>query len=265
MNKMLAIIFDNENAASEGLRALHELHRDGTLTLYASGVLAKNDSGQVEVRQPDDKGPVGTAIGFAIGSMIGLLAGPVGLAVGVSIGSLSGMMYDLNEAGVDAEFVEDVSNAILPGKVALLAEVEEMWMAPVDTRMEALGGMVFRRLRSEVIDDQLAREAEAFDRELDALESELAEASDDAKAAIKKQIDNTKKKMEAINKHAKEKWDKTVAEGKAKVAALEQQMAEASERRKSKLEKRRAELKADFNARSEKLEKAWKLTKEAVT
>ena len=274
MNKMLAIIFDNENTASEGLRALHELHRDGTITLYASGVVAKNDSGEVEVKQQDDKGPVGTAIGFAVGSLLGLLAGPVGLAVGVSVGSLSGMMYDLSEAGVDAEFVEDVSNAILPGKVALLAEVEEMWMAPVDTRMEALGGLVFRRLRSEVIDDQLAREAEAFDRELAQLKAELAEASEETKAAIQKQIDNTKKKIKAINKHAKEKYNNTVAEGKAKLEALEQQMAEAvleqqvagaSNRRKEKMEKRKAELKAEFEARSDKLDKTCKLTKEALT
>ena len=265
MNKMLAIVFENETAASKGLSALHDLHRDGTLTLYANAVVAKNDKGEVEVKQAVERGPIGTAVGFAIGSLVGLLAGPVGLAVGASMGGLSGLVYDLNEAGVDVGFVEEVSNALSPGKVALLAEVEEMWMAPVDTRMSSLGGLVFRRLRSEVVDDQLAREAEAFDRELAQLKAELAEASEETKAAIQNQIDNTKKKIEEINKHAKEKYDKTVAEGKAKLEALEQQMAEASDRRKAKMEKRRAELKAEFEARSDKLDKAWKLTREALT
>ena len=46
MNKMLAIVFENETAASEGLSALHDLHRDGTLTLYSNTVIAKNDKGR---------------------------------------------------------------------------------------------------------------------------------------------------------------------------------------------------------------------------
>jgi len=244
MNKMIVTVFDNESAAYEGLRALNDLHRDGSITLYATAVVAKSAEGQVEVKQEEDEGPLGTVLGFAIGSLVGLLAGPTGLAAGAALGGLSGMLVDLNEAGVDVEFLDEVSAALSPGKVALLADADEMWMAPVDTRMSDLGGMVFRRLRSEVIDDQLAREAAAFQMELAELKSELAEASDETKAAIQKQIDNTKNKLEAINKTAKEKYDKTVAEGKAKIDALEKQIAEASDKRKAKMEKRKAEMRS---------------------
>ena len=37
-----------------------------------------------------------------------------------------------------------------PGKFAVVAEIQEDWTTPVDTRMEAIGGKVFRRALSEV-------------------------------------------------------------------------------------------------------------------
>lgn len=265
MNKMIVVVFENENSAYEGLNALKDLHRESSITLYSTAVLNKDDNGEVQIKQAADKGLVGTAIGMATGSLIGVLAGPAGLAVGASLGGLTGVMVDMNEAGVDAGFVEDVSTALSPGKYAVLAEIDEIWMAPMDSRMSALDGLVFRRLRSEVEDEQLARESEAFDKELQQLEDELAEANEETRAAISTQIDNTKKKLAAINQRAKEKLDKTKTEGKAKLDALNQQMADAKEGRKAKMEKRKSELETEYTARTAKLEQSWKLTKEALS
>ena len=41
----------------------------------------------------------------------------------------------MNEAGVDADFLDEVSVALTPGKSAVVAEVDEAWVAPVDTRL----------------------------------------------------------------------------------------------------------------------------------
>lgn len=265
MNKMIVVVFENESAAYEGLNAMKDLHREGSITLYSTAVLNKDDSGEVQIKQAADKGLVGTAIGMATGSLIGVLAGPAGLAVGASLGGLTGVMVDINEVGVDAGFVEDVSSALSPGKYALLAEIDEIWMAPMDSRMSALDGLVFRRLRSEVEDEQLSRESEAFDKELQQLEDELAEANEETRAEISTQIDNTKQKLAAINQRAKEKLDKTKAEGKAKLEALNQQMADAKDKRKEKMEKRKSELETEYAARTAKLEQSWELTKEALS
>ena len=265
MNKMIVVVFENETPAYEGLNAMKDLHKEGSITLYSTAVLTKDDSGEVQIKQAADKGLVGTAIGMATGSLIGVLAGPAGVVAGASLGGLTGVMVDINEAGVDAGFVDDVSSALSPGKYAVLAEIDEMWMAPMDTRMSALDGLVFRRLRSEVEDDQLVREAEAFDKELQELEDELAEADEETRAAISEQIDNTKKKLAAINQRAQEKLDKTKSEGEAKIEALKQQMMDAKESRKAKMEKHKAEMEAEYAARSAKLEQSWKLTKDALS
>ena len=65
MNKMLVSIFDNEAAADAGLQALHKLHADGDITLYAAGVLLKDANGKVTVKKSMDSGPVGTGVGLA--------------------------------------------------------------------------------------------------------------------------------------------------------------------------------------------------------
>jgi uncharacterized membrane protein len=261
---MIAIAFDQEAAAAKGMGVLNDLHRDGDITLYSAEVVNKDSSGKVRVVHSIDEGPVSTVIGTATGSLLGALGGPAGVVLGAAAGGLAGWILDLDDAAVDVGFVDDVADALAPGKHALVADVDEMWMAPVNLRMEALGGTVHRRTRAWVEDDQLAREAEALDQEMDELEREYAEARADAKATIQAEIDKTKAKIGAFETKVKDKYDKAVAEGKAKVAALEKRIADASAERKAKMEKRKAELEAEYAARSDKLNAAWKLTKEAL-
>jgi DNA anti-recombination protein RmuC len=198
------------------------------------------------------------------GSMVGLLAGPVGLAVGASIGSLTGLIADLSKSGIDVQFVDDVSKALSAGKAAVLADVEETWTAPVDARVGKLGGIVFRRLRYEVAEDQLAREAAAFEAEAKQLKEELAQAHADNKAAIQAQIDAARSKAKVMQDQAKARIDQATREADAKLGALQAKLKQASDRRKEKIEKRIAEVKADLGARRSKLQEAGRLAKEAL-
>ena len=43
---------------------------------------------------------------------------------------------------------EIIAAVRLPEKSAIVAEIEETWVIPVDTRMEAIGGLVIRRPRA---------------------------------------------------------------------------------------------------------------------
>lgn len=264
MNKMMVAVFDSETVAFEGLSALKGLHKDGDITVYATAVLVKDASGKVSVKQVVEQGPIGAGLGMLVGSMVGLLAGPVGLAVGASIGSLTGLISDLNKSGIDVQFVDDVSKALGSGKAAVLADVEESWEAPVDTRVAKLGGMVFRRLRSEVVEDQLVRESAAFQAEVKQLKEELAQAHAENKAAIQAQIDEAKKKAQVMQDQAKARIDQAKRETEAKITALQGQLKQANDRQKAKIEKRIAEAKTDLEARHAKLQEAGRLAKEAL-
>ncbi|MCL4707973.1 DUF1269 domain-containing protein [bacterium] len=264
MNKMLVAVFDSEEVAVEGLSALKGLHKDGDITVYATAVLVKDASGKVSIKQAAEQGPIGTGLGMLAGSMVGLLAGPVGLAVGASMGTLTGLIFDLNKSGIDVQFVDDVSKALSSGKAAVLADVEESWTEPVDARVRKLGGMVFRRLRSEVVEDQLVRESAAFQAEVKQLKEEQAQAHAENKAAIQAQIDDAKKKAQVMQDQAKARIDQAKREADAKITALQGQHKQASDRQKAKIEKRIAEVKVDLEARHAKLQEAGRLAKEAL-
>jgi uncharacterized membrane protein len=265
MNKMLVAVFDAEPAAYEGLSALKDLHEDGAITLYATAVIGKDASGIVSVKQSADQGPVGAALGLLTGSLLGLLAGPVGVALGAPAGGLTGLLFDLVRSGIDADFLDEVSQALTPGKVAVLAEVEETWVTPVDTRLGKLGAVILRRQRSEVVEDQLARESAALDVELKELGEELGQEGAENKAAVQKEIEAVKHKFEAMRDQVEARQEQAKTEVEAKISTLRAQMQQASDRQKVKTEKRIAEIKADYEARRAKLDQAQKRIKEALS
>jgi uncharacterized membrane protein len=264
MDKILVVIFDDENKAYKGSRALQDLHNEGSITLYAKAVIAKDASGQVSVKQTDDEGPVGTAVGLLTGSLIGLLGGPVGVALGAYVGMFGGMLYDLANLGVGEDFLVEVGQYLEPGKAAVVAEVWEEWVLPVDTRMQTVGGVVFRRMRGEIVDAQIERDVDALKAEIAELKAELNQATGEAKADLQAKIDAAKAKLQAMQDGIKAKIETNQQETEAKVKTLQEQAGKAQGERKAKIEAHIAELKADDKRRTELLHQAWELTKEAM-
>jgi uncharacterized membrane protein len=263
MNKMLIAVFETETKAYEGLSALKGLHESGDITLYASAVINKDQNGQIKVKESADTGPIGTGVGMLTGSLIGLLGGPVGLAIGAFTGTMAGMLYDVDVDDTNYEFVDDVSAALGKGKTAVVCEIDETWTIPVDTKLQALDGLVFRRLRYEVEEEQLNREAEAISNEYQQLKEEFKEARDADKAKINASIENLKNKARAVSDHLKKRMDDSKSRFDAKVNAIKNQAKNASDRRKAKLQKRIDTLTEEYNARTAKLKQAAKLVNEA--
>jgi hypothetical protein len=194
-----------------------------------------------------------------------LLGGPIGLAVGAATGTFAGSIYDLAQIGISEDFLAEVSQNLTPGKVAVVAEIDEEWVTPLDTRMEPLGGIVFRRARGEFIDAQIEREFAAADAEIDALEAEVNQAVGEAKAKLQAKLGAARKRRQARRALVKERIEAIKREGEAKIQSLEEQAAKAKGEHTAKLEKRIAEERANHKLRVEKLSQAWQLVKEAAT
>ena len=156
MEDILVVVFDNEREAYEGLNYLNQLDCDGVIHLYAGSIIEKEPGGTVteEGRQGDFA--LHTAAGTPVVGLTGPLARPAGLAVGASVGALTSIIRDLHAAGVNSHFVSDVEAVLTPGKCAIVADVNEEYIIPIDTRMKALGGVVFRTEKQN-----LEREVEA--------------------------------------------------------------------------------------------------------
>jgi uncharacterized membrane protein len=265
MSKFVVTVFDNEKAAYEGTKATLALDSEGSIALYAGAVITKSDDGTVQIKDAADEGPIGTATGMLLGSLVGAFGGPAGMVAGAAAGSLTGWMVDMYSVGVDGEFLSDIGNLLTPGKSAVVAEVTEGWTTPLDTRMEELGGTVFRRYRIDVEDDQIARDIEATNRELDELEEEWEQAAGDAKTKLQAKCDAAKAKLQSLKDRADNKVASLKEESDAKLNKLSDQIAIAKADVKAKFEAQKEKMKADYDERIAKLKEAGQKTKEALT
>lgn len=229
MDRMLVVVFDSEAKAYDGKRALIQLDSEGSIGVYGYAVIAKNADGTATIKQGDDVGPLGTLAGTTLGSLIGVLFGPVGLAVGATAGFTGGATADLYNSGVGDDFVDDVSKFLLPSKVALVAEINEDWTTPVDTRMEAIGGIVFRRAVSEVKHQVHEENVNSMKADMAQFKAEQAQAHADRKAKLQEKINQIDSKIQAQLQKAKDgrSAKEREAQAKAKVLSVKAAAAEA--------------------------------------
>jgi uncharacterized membrane protein len=227
MERMLVVIFDNETKAYEGASALRQLEREGSLTVYAGAVVVKNADGTTTPKQIDDLEPAGTLVGSSVGALIGLLGGPVGVAIGAASGLTLGALSDLSEARVGDDFVEEVAESLKPNTLAVIAEVEEDWVTPVDTRMEALGGVVIRRALWDVREQMRKERIAAMQADLAQLREETKSANAERKAKLQARVDRLQSKIDEQQKKAQAWFEAFQARRKAKQEAFKKNAAVA--------------------------------------
>lgn len=220
MDRMLVVVFDNESKAYAGKEALKQLDGEGNINLYAYAVVTKGPDGFVRVKQGDDVGPIGTLLGTSIGSLIGVLGGPAGLAVGATAGATAGSFFDLHNLRVGDDFVDDVGKAIANNKVAVAAQVDEEWTTPVDTRMEALGGTVYRRALSEVTESVNKEDVAAMQADLAQYKAEVAKERADRQAKIQAKIGQLESKIQAQMQKAQDRRLAVERQAQAKAQRL---------------------------------------------
>lgn len=266
MNKFLLAVFNTEASAEAGLQALHHLHRAGDITLYASGVVSRDAQGHLVVHKGLNTGTDGgKATGLAIGSLIGLLGGPVGMAIGAVTGTAAGALRDYWMAGVGIDFIEDAQRHLKPGKVALLAEIEEEWIVPVDVAIEAAGGQILRRGRTDVAEAQFEHDIAAFKAEIEELQAEASQARGTALARVRQRLEMAQAGLDGAVQRARAQVDTLRLEADARSASLKAQWEQTQGEVKVRIDHRMQRVKKAYHTRGAKLSRAWNLTKEALS
>jgi hypothetical protein len=125
MRMFMVVVFPGETRAFQGFRALEQLHRNASVTLYASALIEVDENGALSVRKRGHEIPVGH------GTLIDGLKDPLEL----------------------------VARELAPGTFAVVAEIWEEWATRIDEQMEPLGGRVVFEWRTEVGDDWLEQRA----------------------------------------------------------------------------------------------------------
>lgn len=263
MEKMVVVVFDTEPQASDGMLALKQLDKEGAISIHAGQVIKKNRNGTVELLERKDEFPIGTTGGTAIGSLIGLLGGPIGVSTGAMFGALFGSFRDFYRSGVSDIFAEDVSSKLTPGKFAVVADISEEYVTPLDTKMANLGGQVIRTAKRHVEVDQMKDNIAALDAEIALLNKEMKNATREQKTKLQAKIDKLKEKRQKQIEHAKERSEQMKKEHGTKVQALKAKAANARGEAKAAIEARVTQINKDFektltkwkNLEAERLEK----------
>ena len=230
MDRMLVVVFDNQSKAYEGNQVLQQLDGDGSISVYRHALVAKNPDGTTTVRQSDDQGPLGTLVGTLLGGLIGLPGGPTGFGIGAAVGFVGGATADLNKARIGDDFIVDVAKVLSPNRAAVVAEIEEDSNTPVDIRMEAIGGRVFRRALSDIRHTLHDEKIAAIKADLAQMTAEHAKADADRKAKLQENINQLESKLQAWLEEDKERREAAEREAHAKAEILKAKAAIAKAR-----------------------------------
>jgi uncharacterized membrane protein len=250
MEKMIVVVFDNEAKALDGLQVIRELDSDGEISVHQAQVVAKDPGGAVRVINNDDllSLPM-VAGGTAVGALVGLLGGPIGALVGATAGAVLGSIGDMEQSGVTDEFVADVSTALTPGKVAVVADIMEERVTPLDIRMEEIGGVVFRRMRTFVETTQSDLDAAAHQTEIDQLKSERAQARADRLAKIDARIDHLRARLQYAIERKRAAMEARQRQREDRIEALQEKAKRSDGEIRRRQEARISALRRDYAER----------------
>lgn len=257
MNKFVVAVFPNEGKVYQGIHLLKELHADGTITLYGTAVLERKPEGELSIKQWNDQGPLGLGVGTLVGGFIGLFGGPTRAEASAAAARLTGGWRDYLHAEVSDEFIDAVRRELLPGNFALMAEISEEWTAPIDMRMDVLGGIVIREAREEFAEELLERRVNVCRQELAERKAEHAGGARPNVAKSVAQIDDAEKKLQHATAKALERLDHVTEEMHAKLTALHQQAVAAKPTARPQIDQRMAAVREEFGHRKQALVRAY--------
>jgi uncharacterized membrane protein len=265
MNKFMVIVFANETQAFEGVTALDRLHDDGSITLYAATVVERQADGKLSVKRREEQGPLGAGVGLLIGGLVGVFGGPIGVVLGASAGAVSGATRDFIHQEISDDFLDTITEQLTPGKFAVVAELAEEWVTPVDVRMAELGGQVLRELRQDFVSDQIEKRSTARRNDWEQRKQEHAGARADKMAArLGEDVADAERQLQRVADKARKQLEATKQELEAKLRALEEQADKAAPDVKQRIEQRISDTRHDLVAREQVLTRAFQLADQAI-
>ncbi len=273
MDIFVAAVFDNSTAAYRAVDRIRELHKLADIHVFSGAVIAKDPDGNVLLESTVNEGPVGTATGYWVGALIGVLAGPAAVAsgavaaavgtaaiAGAAIGGLSGsflgMARDLTDAGLSEEILDAVATELRPGHTAVVALIDELATLPLDEAVAAENGKLFRKPRTDVTDERIVGELGTAASALSNLRVEFLNATAADRDLLKVKGSHARSTLEERVRTAKERIETLESELKYRTSAIDEQVAGASQERLEKLRTRRTDLRSDFTNRLAKLKSA---------
>jgi uncharacterized membrane protein len=142
VNQLIVAVFPDEAKAYEAARALEDPGDPAHSALRGMAIVVKRADGTVWERKWTSQVAFRAPVGALVGALLGLAAGPIGSAIGFTAGGLLGLSRDLANFGIEDSFFNDVAAKLTPGKSALVIEVAKDADLQLEARLKLLGASV---------------------------------------------------------------------------------------------------------------------------
>jgi len=142
----VAAVFDNVGDAKAAYKKLKSAQHAGTVTVIDAAYAEKTERNRLRVHDHDDwlygdKIVEGGATGIIVGGLIGIVAGAILIpaAIGALIGATIMSIYG-RETKLAHDDLKDIADTLPVGSSALVAIVEDEYVAAVEVEVQKLGG-----------------------------------------------------------------------------------------------------------------------------
>ncbi len=154
--ELLIAIFTDESTGRQVIKDIRKLGRHDDLKILNAALVIKGRDGKTNIYETGDVYPRrGAFFGAVAGSLFGLLGGPVGMVVGALAGAFTGhAVAGKIDMGFSESYLEELKLSLEPGTSAVVALVENKWVA---TLVETLSQHDAKIFRHTIPDEAVAR------------------------------------------------------------------------------------------------------------
>jgi uncharacterized membrane protein len=129
---LLVGVFKTTDGAEKAYKDLKEVQKTKAIKIDSFAVVSKDEDGKTHV---SDTQQHDTRWGAVAGGVLGLLVmGPVGAAAGAGAGGLTGWLTG-STVGIPKQDVDNIKSALEPSTSAIVAVVDNKWVADVEAAM----------------------------------------------------------------------------------------------------------------------------------
>jgi uncharacterized membrane protein len=144
-------VFPTEKGADKAYEDLKAVQKQKLIEIDSFAVVSRNAKGHVSVHDTQQRD---SRWGAVAGGVIGLFVmGPIGAVAGAGAGGLTGWLTG-KTVGIPKQDIENISSALTPNSSAIVAVVDNKWVADVEKAVRKDATKAF--IRNELADQSAA-------------------------------------------------------------------------------------------------------------
>jgi hypothetical protein len=249
MDTMLVAVFESAQEASIAVRVLEDLHAAGSVFVYGLAVVLIDSDNIAMVSAAG----VQSSLDLALGAATKLLSKLIVARSGCDYIPAVDLPITMAKVGIDKAFLDEASRHFLPGRAAVVSEIEGEG-AGLIVSMGALDrGIVCHCTRSDSADAWMAEELDAADREVRMLEDEITQTLSVSKEDLRRKLDLARTRQQAAKATSRCLAVSVKREAEAKIVSLQKHAALAGGCTKERLKKLIDEVRDEYINRATKL------------